>query len=142
MFDPPSKKHHTDDIALLAKRRMAQNRDAAAPAITVNFPGFADIFRAPNAPPLGPAEPPLAASVNSPHRRVPLPPMELEDFCRQFNLSYELRAKLNVIHITGPHVLRLVSDADLRGEGGLSVGELASVRDAQQRWIHALAHPA
>ncbi|KAF8812902.1 hypothetical protein BYT27DRAFT_7085899, partial [Phlegmacium glaucopus] len=117
MFDPPSKKHHTDDIALLAKRRMAQNRDAAAPAITVNFPGFADIFRAPNAPPLGPINPAIAAPMNSPRHRVPPPPMELADFCCQFKLSNELREKLDVIHIAGPHILCLVSDADLRGDG-------------------------
>ena len=35
------------------------------------------------------------------------------------------------IQITGPHVLHLISDVDLRGEGKLSVGELALLRDAE-----------
>jgi hypothetical protein len=67
--------------------------------------------------------------------------MKLDDFCRQYKLTDEVKGKLDAIQIAGPHVLRLVSDADLRGDGRLSVGELASVRDAQQRW-HALAYIA
>ena len=47
---------------------MAQNHNATAPAIAVNFPRFVDIFQAPNAPPVDPA---LAAPVNSPRRHDP-----------------------------------------------------------------------
>ncbi|KAF8958724.1 hypothetical protein BDZ97DRAFT_1915991 [Flammula alnicola] len=141
MFDPTNK-HNIDDVALLAKRRLAQNRDAVAPAITVNFPGFADVFRAPNAPPLAPVNPATAAPANSPRHRVPPPPMKLDSFCHRYELSEEIRGKLDAIQIAGPHVLRLISDTDLRGEGRLSIGELASVRDAQLRWTHALANPA
>lgn len=104
----------------------------------MNFPGFADIFRAPNAAPIAT----LPVPVNSLRHRAPPPPMTLEDFCCLYKLASDLKSKLDAIHIAGPHVLRLVSDTDLRGSGGLDVGELASVRDAQQRWIHALTHPA
>lgn len=133
-------------MTLLAKRRLAQNREAAvAPAITVNFPGFAEIFRQPNAPalagPLVPLPIPNGEAPAAPHppqrRQPPLPPMILDPFCATYELSDAIKDKLIAIHITGPHVLRLISDTDLRGEGGLSVGELASVRDAQLRWSHS-----
>lgn len=138
MFDP-TRTQNTDDIALLAKRRLSQNRGTEQPAITVNFPGFAEIFRQPNAPaPLGPL---LAHNVADNHaapiRQAPLAPMDLENFCVQYMLSDNIKAKLESIHVAGPHVLSLISNADFRGEGQLSIGELASLRDAEMRWIHA-----
>lgn len=66
-----------------------------------------------------------------------LPPMTLESFCAQYNLSDTLRNKLSGIDITGPHVLALVPDYDLRDEGHLSIGELAALCDAQKRWKRA-----
>lgn len=121
---------------------MAQNREAAAPTFTVNFPpGFADIFRQPNQQVAGPLGPPPIHAENhlrpQPGPEVPLPPMKLETFVTHYNLSDDLQAKLVSIHVAGPHVLSLISDADLRGEGKLSIGELASLRDAQTRWKHA-----
>jgi hypothetical protein len=63
--------------------------------------------------------------------------MKLEIFVAQYDLSNDIQAKLASIHVAGPHVLSLISDTDLRGEGKLSIGELASLRDAQTRWKHA-----
>ena len=74
----------------------------------------------------------------APNRPVLLPPMELGIFCTQFFLSRMIQQKLEVIQVTGPHVLSLISDANLRGDGSLSIGELASVRDAQLRWNDSL----
>lgn len=117
MFDPTNKQN-TDDINLLTKRRLMQNRDHDAPSITVNFPGFADIFRPPNAllpaPALAPAVPARASPINSPCRRVPPPPMKLDDFCWRYELSDGIKEKLRNIQIAGPHVLRLISDPDFR----------------------------
>ena len=62
--------------------------------------------------------------------------MRLDSFCDTYDLSNAIKDKLIAIHIAGPHTLRLITDTDLRAEGGLSVGELASVRDAQLRWSH------
>ncbi len=67
--------------------------------------------------------------------------MVLKDFCGLYKLSGDLKSKLDAIHIVGPHVLRLVSDSDLRESGKLDVGEVASLRDAQQRWLHDITHP-
>ena len=146
IFGPPCHRCHGGDVALLAKRRLAQNREAAAPAITVNFPGFADIFRAPNTPEIPAAVNAVArapAAIDSVRQRAPPPPpMMLDNFCRLYKLADDIKAKLDIIHIAGPHVLRLVSDSDLRDSGGLDVGEVATVRDAEQRWAHALTHAA
>ena len=61
--------------------------------------------------------------------------MKLDDFCAHYNLLESIKAKLIGIQIAGPHVLSLVSDIDLQGEGKLSVGELASLRDAELQWM-------
>jgi hypothetical protein len=106
-----------------------------APAVTVNFPGFVDFFRQPNpAIPLGPLPIPNGAADRQPEAL--LPPMKLEIFCAQYSLSDDIQMKLASIQVAGPHVLSLISDLDLRGEGKLSIGELASLRDAQTRWKH------
>ena len=111
IFDPTNKQN-TDDVSLLAKRRLAHARDNVPQPITVNFPGFAQLFAAaaPNAPtaPTAPAAPPPV-----PRRVVLLPPMELGAFCTQYFLSQNIQQKLEAIQVTGPHVLRLISDADL-----------------------------
>lgn len=112
------------------------------PAVTVNFPGFADFFRQPNPPAIpqvGPLVPIPNGAVNHAalQHEAPLPPMKLEIFCAQYSLSDDIKIKLTSIQVAGPHVLSLISDIDLRGEGKLSIGELASLRDAQTRWKHA-----
>jgi hypothetical protein len=132
MFDP-THAQNTDDVALLAKHHLTQNRENVAPAITVNFPGFADIFR-PAPAPLAPL--PIPNGAEGAHPQVPLLPMKLALFCAQYELSDEIKDKLSAIQIVGPHVLSLVSDTDFRGEGKLSIGELASLRDAQLHWNH------
>jgi hypothetical protein len=124
-------------VALLAGRRA---KDHNGSGITVNFPGFADIFRHQNPLPASQAPVHAADPINSPHRRIPPPPMKLDDFCQHYDLSDAINAKLVDIQIAGLHVLRLIADCDLREEGKLSIGELASVRDAQQRWSHDLNH--
>lgn len=64
--------------------------------------------------------------------------MELSVFCTQYFLSQTIEQKLEAIQVAGPHVLCLISDADLRGDGTLSIGELASVHNAQFRWNESL----
>jgi hypothetical protein len=64
--------------------------------------------------------------------------MDLHTFCDHFNLSLAILQKLDVMKITGPHGLRFVSNTDLREIGKLHIGELADVRDAQERWTLGL----
>lgn len=136
MFDPTQ--HHgaandSDTVGLLARRRAAQHN--SAPTITVNFPGFVDLLHPPQG--AGPV-------VNDPRDPIPghrlpgqlLPPTPLLEFCNKYFLSVDIEDKLEAIQISGPHVLSLISDADLRNEAKLSVGQLASLRDAELRWKH------
>jgi len=60
--------------------------------------------------------------------------MTLADFCEKFDLSVFILQKLDVLHVTGPHALRFISNQQLVEVGGMDIGELADVRDAQERW--------
>jgi len=73
-------------------------------------------------------------NVPRPIRAALVPKMKLEDFCDRFDLSVIILQKLDILKVTGPHALRFVSDAQLVGIGGMDIGELADVRDAQERW--------
>jgi len=64
-----------------------------------------------------------------------VPKMTLFVFCERFDLSDFILQKLDVMKVTGPHGLRFISDQQLVEVGGLDVGELADVRDAQERWV-------
>lgn len=127
------------DTNLLAKRRVAlQAHGQNSP--TVNFEGLANVIKQLN-PAYGrenapPAPAPLAAV---PLHRRPPPKMSIATFCSQFDLSPEIQAKLLGIAIAGPHLLRLVDDGALRGEAGLSLGELAGIRDAEERWMNEVS---
>jgi hypothetical protein len=138
LFDPTNRQN-TDDVNLLASRWLSQVRSTTGQAqapISVSFPGFAELLLQSRTPATSvpvTTEPGPLATV--PASRL-LPPMELFIFCDRDHLSHDVRVKLDAIQVTGPHLLSLISDADLRGEGGLSIGELASVRDAQMRWKH------
>jgi hypothetical protein len=64
-----------------------------------------------------------------------LPPkITLEFFCQTYELSEDIQAKLAVLKVMGPHALHLIKDNQLSGEGKLVIGELADVRDAEERW--------
>jgi hypothetical protein len=92
----------------------------------VNFPGFAQLFAQSN-PAMLPVSTPVLAPTAAPRHQTLPPPMILATFCTLYGLSDDITKKLEAIHIAGPHVLSLISDTDLQGEGTLSVGELASV---------------
>lgn len=73
-------------------------------------------------------------AANIPQPAALRPKLSLIDFCERFNLSLWLREKLDNIDVTGPHCLRFLQNADLLG-AGLSLGELADIRDAEERWM-------
>ncbi|KAJ3543455.1 hypothetical protein NMY22_g3140 [Coprinellus aureogranulatus] len=143
----------TMDIALLAKRRLAQvaaaqTQPAPQPDILQPAMQMAQAFMTPVLEmcrtAFMPAQVPahtlpapnplaMAGSTSTPDTSL-LEPMELDDFAMLFGLSENITFKLAAADIPGPHVLRLVSDKDLREDGKLSIGELATVRDAEQRW--------
>jgi hypothetical protein len=60
--------------------------------------------------------------------------MALGDFCNKFDLSTYILQKLNTLKITGSHALQFITNQHLMEFGGLDVGELADVWDAQEHW--------
>ena len=56
------------------------------------------------------------------------------DFCNKFDLSIYILQKLDTLKITGPHALWFITNQHLVEFGGLDIGELADVQDAQEHW--------
>jgi hypothetical protein len=140
MFDPS--RHRTtsssgssddsNDILALAKRRrnqLAQDTKSSS-NITVNFSGLAELLNTRQNP-----DTTTVQSVQQPSRPAQLPPrLSLDAFCDYYDLPRSVYEKLNSHQITGPHLLRLISNDQLRLECALSIGELAAIRDAEERW--------
>lgn len=154
MFDFDSRApSNTDstDVAALAQRHLhtaaGTNVSATPSTIQLSLDGIGDIikaFRTPNEALLAPAPPPLAP-LALPPQPVPLPAapvpqtkipphMELEPFCRCYELTAGLVGKLAQMELAGPHVLRLLTNEDLATDGGLSKVQVAELRDGEERW--------
>ncbi|KAL0566044.1 hypothetical protein V5O48_015971 [Marasmius crinis-equi] len=70
-------------------------------------------------------------------KQVVLPPkMLLDDFCERYELTVDLRRKLEDMKVPGPHTLRLIRNESL--EKQLEIGEIAELRDAEERWMEDL----
>jgi hypothetical protein len=136
IFDTTYSGNMTDMNALAHRRVSSQSHNSPI----VNFEGLADVIKQLNPQPTIPAPIPIATASALPRPlRLPPPKMSTADFCAQFDLSPEIRDKLGSINIAGPHLLRLVADGALREEARLDLGELAGVRDAEERWMNELA---
>ncbi|KAG7097607.1 hypothetical protein E1B28_004941 [Marasmius oreades] len=81
------------------------------------------------------ATPETALLASGTPRSRPPPRVPLARFCKNYKLSSALQGKLEKMEIEGPHVLRLIKDSVLQSGGGLSIGELAGLRDAEERWM-------
>ncbi|KAK7015190.1 hypothetical protein VNI00_019159 [Paramarasmius palmivorus] len=62
------------------------------------------------------------------------PKLALADFCQKYEVPRNLQEKLEELQIEGAHGLRFISDTIFLSSK-LSVGELALLRDAQERWM-------
>ena len=62
------------------------------------------------------------------------PKISLATFCKDYDIPDQLQHKLIKLCIQGPHALCWISDEDLRREGDLALGELGTLRDAEQCW--------
>lgn len=132
MFDVTTPNSNAD-IAAMAKRRAAASTASSGSNVYVSFDGLAEILRGPSA-----AVSHLPATVPAPEQR-PInvskwPKMTLVTFCDRFELPAGLHDKLLALGVQGPHVLRFIKDEDLRVEGKLLLGELGTLRDAEERW--------
>ncbi|EIM79739.1 uncharacterized protein STEHIDRAFT_163296, partial [Stereum hirsutum FP-91666 SS1] len=131
------------DINLLSSRQLqaATNR---SPNVEISFNGLAETIKAlrndathpPNQAPITPA-PDILRLPAVPPPRLP-PRLGLADFGTQYTISAETITQLRLMKVVGPHVLRLLSKEDLLAEG-LSRGQVAEVRDAEERWMKDIA---
>ena len=60
--------------------------------------------------------------------------MSLAAFCEHYMVSDQLKEKLIKLSVQGPQALCWIKDEELQGEGGLLLGELETLQDAEQRW--------
>jgi hypothetical protein len=89
-----------------------QAHNNAPPPITVNIPGFAQLFAQSN-PVMLPVSTLVLAPTAAPCCWTLPPPMILATFCTLYRLSDDIAKKLEAIHVAGLHVLSLISDTDL-----------------------------
>lgn len=104
----------------------------------MSFDGLADFIRGVRAPLLDASNHQLGHHTHSLTPKAPLPPkMSLVDFCNTYELSDSVYTKLLTMDIDGPHLLRKVSDGALEQAGKLTVGQIAAVHDAEERYLEA-----
>ncbi|KAF8835409.1 hypothetical protein BDN67DRAFT_913095, partial [Paxillus ammoniavirescens] len=105
-------------------------QDNAQPNVTVIFTGLTELLW-PSPPNAQPPQAPECAHAAVPVKQIP-PKLDVDSFAHQYDLSWALCDKLETIHLSGPHFLRFITD-ELQTEGNLSLGELAALRDAEER---------
>ena len=101
--------------------------------VYVSFDGLANLLRGPAIRQETPSIPTTATTTKT-IDVTKWPKMDLQTFCQQFEIPEILETKLLMLAIQGPHVLSWIKDEELRGEGQLALGELGTLRDAEQRW--------
>ena len=101
--------------------------------VYVSFDGIADLLCCPAIRQETPSIPTTATTTKT-IDVTKWPKMDLQTFCQQFEIPEILETKLQMLAIQGPHVLSWIKDEELRGEGQLALGELGTLRDAEQRW--------
>ncbi|KAJ6522821.1 hypothetical protein DFH09DRAFT_1330406 [Mycena vulgaris] len=134
--NPPDTKLFLHQESALDNSNLIRNRKSATKDsnITINL-------TLPNAllPPAAPHARSHPASATAPAihqpQRLPIPPqMTLETFCIRYDLSPHIQEKLAAYSVTGPQTLRHLKNTHLE-EATLNMGEIADVRDAQDRWM-------
>ncbi|KAJ7811288.1 hypothetical protein B0H14DRAFT_2606634 [Mycena olivaceomarginata] len=130
----PSTTGATDDIALLASRRL-NNKSASSPSITVNndLSGFAALLQ-----PLLPASRPAPTAAATPSRGSSLAPhstsertrMSMFNFCTAFELSAEIQIRIMPLELTGPHLLAFIENSVV--DTHLTIGQRAELRFAEE----------
>lgn len=60
--------------------------------------------------------------------------MSLTACCECYEVTEQLKVKPIKLSVQGPQALCWIKDEDLCGEGGLLLGELGMLQDAEQQW--------
>lgn len=125
------------DINVLAKRRLQAANKTSGNQVNVHLDGLANIIHElRNEPrtPLANRSKRTVTPASAPKRSRPPPKMDLADFCAMQGLSEAIAEKLAKMDVDGPHLLCKITDQQL-ADGGLSVGQVAAVRDGEERYL-------
>ncbi|KAJ7191904.1 hypothetical protein B0H12DRAFT_1246229 [Mycena haematopus] len=134
----------TDDIAMLARRRVAATKSQSAPTITINndYAGLAAILQpllagsSSTATASAPALPstPINPSSSRSFFASPAKPasMSMAEFGIAFKLSIDTLERLEPLSLDGPHLLEFVENAVL--DQHLTINQRAALRYAESQW--------
>ncbi|KAJ7897715.1 hypothetical protein B0H14DRAFT_2557695 [Mycena olivaceomarginata] len=129
-----------DNIAMLARRRVAANKSQSSPNITINndYAGLATLlqplFNTPSSStrptPTTPAIIPSRSNVSA----SPAIPayMTMTEFCIAFDLSDDIMQCLAPLELDGPHLLKFIENQIL--DQYLKMGQRAAVPYAESVW--------
>lgn len=126
-FSSQANQNNTDDIALLARRRVGLLQQQQQ-QITVSL-------AAPDLLQWQPLQN-VTANPNVTQRPPPHPKITLDEFCLKYGLSTDIQDKLAQVKVSGPHGLRYISEAELMNVAKLDLGERGDVQDAVDRWMN------
>ena len=138
MHPPPTKlfnltaANSSADLTRMARHRAAATTACSTPNISISFDGLTELLCGPTNKTPGPAPTMPAVHVATDYSDIPA--MSLAAFCEHYMVLDQLKEKLIKLSIQGPQALCWIKDEELQGEGGLLLGELGTLRDAEQRW--------
>ena len=138
MHPPPTKlfdltaANTSSDLAMMACCRAAATTTSSTQNISISFDGLAELLHGPTNKNTTPAPTAPATPATTDYSKIPT--MTLAAFCECYAVPEQLIKKLIDLGVQGPQALCWIKDEDLRGEGGLLLGELGTLRDAKQRW--------
>jgi len=131
LFDPAAA-NASSDLATLARCWATATTTSSTQNISISFDSLAELLRGPTNKVPAPAPTIPAMCVATDYSDIP--PMTLAAFCERYGVPEQLKAKLIKLGVEGPQALCWIKDVDLRGEGGLLLGELGTLQDAEQQW--------
>ena len=131
LFDPTAA-NAGSNLAMMAHHRATATTTSSTQNISITFDGLTELLHGPTNKITTPAPTAPATPATTDYSNIP--PMTLTAFCERYSVPEQLKKKLINLSVQGPQALCWIKDEDLRGEGGLLLGELGTLQDAEQRW--------
>ncbi|KAF8877867.1 hypothetical protein BD779DRAFT_1613105 [Infundibulicybe gibba] len=129
-------------LSPLLERRLRGTSASAPSAPVINFNVPAELFGAFRPPPVDPAPgrpgpsplTPATSPMLLPSSRNPGPRIPLAEFCTLYDLSENIRSRLDEQGYIGSHTFRFAELQELKDAVGLKSGEIAQLKDAVFQW--------
>jgi hypothetical protein len=133
IFDTANRSN--DDLGIISRRRNALGtQNTNSPNITFSLAGLPELLGLNPTPNRNIDNRDNLPAAPAPTSRRPPNTTPFVDFSFQYSFSNDLHTKLENAHVTGPHLLRLITDENLKS-AGLSFAQIAQVRDSYERWL-------